>query len=156
MRGKIFLLCGLGLLALGSVLAGCKSADHAHEGRMASVEIVGYTATEIRAATAAVFAENGYEQPSALVFEKIGSRWDKWAYGTWSGNPVWIRIRVTLRPRGVDRHVLSCDAYLVRDRNAGFMEEEQRLVTKKRRECERLLTQIKARLEEAKAAPEPE
>lgn len=155
MRRSLPATVWLGFLALDAALMGCKSADQAHQGYLASVEIVGHEAAEIRQATTKVFAENGYERVAGLVFEKKGSTWNSLAYGGWSRQPVWVRVRVSLRPHRTGRQVLGCDAYLVRDRNGDFLEEERKPWVSRRGECERILNQIKARLELQQPVPKP-
>lgn len=147
----------VGFFALSLPLLGCKTADHAGEGYQASVVIAGHDAAAIREMTTKVFLENGYQQAAGLVFEKKGSRWNSLAYGGWGGQPVWVRVRVSLRPHGPGQHVLGGDAYFIRDRGAGFMEEEQKLSVSKRGECEKILNTIKARLAagESPASPVP-
>jgi len=142
-------------MALGAAFMGCKSADQARQGYLASVEIIGHEAAEIQEATTKVFAENGYERATGLVFEKKGSTWNSLAYGGWSRQPVWVRVRVSLRPHGASRQILGCNAFFVRDRGGDSLEEERKLWMSRRGECEKMLNQIKARVESQRPAPEP-
>jgi hypothetical protein len=128
------------------VLAGCRTADQAHSGDMASLVISHHTEAEIRQATVAVFLENGFEQGNDLVFEKKATGMETAAYGGWSTNPVWIRLRVSITCPEQGRYIIGCNASLVKDRNQGLMEDEQRYTFQKRDECKNLLDQVKARL----------
>jgi len=138
-------------LAWLAVLAGCATADQAHTGQLASVEVGNHSYAEVREATIAVFLANGYEQGVGLVFEKKGSLAASAIYGGWSANAVWTRIKVAITTDAAGQYVVGCDAYLVKDRNEWILEEEQKNFVSKRSECERLLKLIKTRLETAPA-----
>ena len=138
---------GWALLAGVAGLTGCKSTDSADSGNMASVNISGHTDAEIKQAAAKVFLWNGYQQVNPLTFEKQGTSWDKMAYGGWSSNPVWIRMRINVTPGEAGQTILACDAYAVVDRGEGSMEEEKKLFTSYRSECKKILDQTKVRLD---------
>ena len=140
-------LFGFALLAGIAGLTGCKSTDSADSGNMASVNISGHTDAEIKQAAAKVFLWEGYQQVNPLTFEKQGTSWDKMAYGGWSGNPVWIRMRINVAPAEAGQSILACDAYVVIDRGEGSMEEEKKLFTSYRSECKKILDQTKVRLD---------
>ena len=140
-------LFGFALLAGVAGLTGCKSTDSADSGNMASVNLYGHTDAEIKQAAAKVFLWNGYQQVNPLTFEKQGNSWDKMAYGGWSSNPVWIRMRINITPGEAGQTILACDAYAVVDRGEGSMEEEKKLFTSYRSECKKMLDQTKVRLD---------
>ena len=140
-------LFGWALLAGVAGLTGCKSTDSADSGDMASVKISGRTDPEIEQAAAKVFLSDGYQQMNPLTFEKQGTSWDKVAYGGWSSNPVWIRMRIKVTSTEAGQSILACDAYAVVDRGEGNMEEEKRLFASYRSECKKVLDQAKARLD---------
>ena len=137
------LLPGFLLVAL---LSGCKSTDTAKVGSLASIDITGHSLPEVRQAVVETFLLNGYSQKSGLTFDKQGTNWDTVAYGNWSGNAVWYRMKVSVVPRPGGTCVVACDAYLIRDHGEGFMEEEQRLVASKRGDAMKLLEEVKTRL----------
>jgi uncharacterized protein with beta-barrel porin domain len=147
MSQNIFRLFGWMFLAVVACLTGCQTADQADSGDMASVEISGHTEAEIQRATAKVFLSNGYQQADRLTFEKQGTGWDKAAYGGWSSNPVWIKMRANITSVDADKYILGCNAYLVTDRNEATMEEEKKLSVSHRSECKKILDQVKARLD---------
>ena len=128
-------------------LGGCSTTDQADSGEMASVTISGHTDAEIQRATAKVFLSNAYQQVDLRTFEKQGTGWDKMAYGGWSSNPVWIRMRINITSAGAGQSILAGDAYAVVDRNEATMEEEKKLSVSYRSECKKILDQAKARLE---------
>jgi hypothetical protein len=140
-------LFGWTLLAGVAGLTGCQSTDSADSGNMASVNISGHTDAEIKQAAAKVFLWDGYQQVNPLTFEKQGTSWDKMAYGGWSGNPVWIRMRINVTSGEAGQTILACDAYAVVDRGEGSMEEEKKLFTSYRSECKKILDQTKVRLD---------
>jgi len=140
-------LFGWALLAGGAGLTGCQSTDSADSGNMASMNISGHTDAEIKQVAAKVFLWNGYQLVDPLTFEKQGNRWDKMAYGGWSGNPVWIRMRINITSGEAGQTILACDAYAVIDRGTGSMEEEKKLFTSYRSECKKILDETKVRLD---------
>ena len=147
LKHNIRRLSGWILLAGFACLGGCSTTDQADSGEMASVAISGHTDVEIQRATAKVFLSNGYQQVNPQTFEKQGTGWDKVAYGGWSSNPVWIRMRINITSAGAGRSILASDAYAVVDRNDTSMEEEKKLSVSYRSECKKILDQAKARLE---------
>ena len=138
---------GWTLLVGVACFTGCRTADQADSGNMASVNISGHTDLEIQRAAAGAFRACGYQQVDRLTFEKQGTVWDKAAYGGWSSNPVWIRMRIHVTSATVGQSVLACDAYAVLDRNEATMEEERKLSVSYRSECIRILDQAKAGLD---------
>jgi hypothetical protein len=140
-------LFGWALLAAVAGLTGCQSTDSADSGNMASVNISGHTDAEIKQAAAKVFLWDGYQQVNPLTFEKQGTSWDKMAYGGWSSNPVWIRMRINVTAGEAGQSILACDAYAVVDRGEGSMEEEKKLFTSYRSECKKILDQTRVRLD---------
>ena len=144
---KFFQNVAGGLVALALlIVTGCRTTDAAHSGDMASVMITGHTEAEIRQAVAAVFLAHGFETDSDLVFDRKAAAMETAAYGGWSTNPVWLRMRVVLISPEEGRFILGCNAFLVKDRNRGLLEDEQSYTFQKRDECKDLLDQVKARL----------
>jgi hypothetical protein len=140
------------LFLLGFVwLTGCKSADQANTGHMASVEIYGHTSTEIQKATAAAFSNNGYYQIGELTFEKIGSSWETANYGGWSSDSVWIKVRAEIVTEDSATYTLSCDAYAIEAHGEGIMQIERKFKFAKRKECKKILDEVKRALETSSA-----
>jgi hypothetical protein len=139
----------LGWIALVGIacLTGCSTTDQADSGDMASVNISGHTDAEIQRAAAGAFLSNGYQQVDRLTFEKQGTSWDKAAYGGWSSNPVWIRMRIHITSAGAGQSILAGDAFAVVDRNDASMEEEKKLSVSYRSECKKILDQTMVRLD---------
>jgi hypothetical protein len=138
---------GWALLVGVACLTGCSTTDQADSGDMASTKISGHTDAEIQQAAAGAFLSNGYQKIDRLTFEKQGTGWDKMAYGGWSPNPVWIRMRINITSAGAGQSILACDAYAVVDRNEASMEEEKKLSVSYRSECKKILDQARARLD---------
>lgn len=152
MRQTLPTIGRLALLALACALAGCKTADTAHDGSLASIVINGHTAAEVRQTTIEVFGWNGYKQTSDLTFEKKGTKWDVVTYGGWDTESVSIKIRVQITSRGELWQVLGCDAYVVENRGEGIMQDERKLKFMRADECKKILDQIQQRL----SLPKPE
>ncbi len=144
---KLFRSLAWTLLAGLVCLAGCRTTDQADSGELASVTISGRTEAEIQQAAAGVFLADEYQQVNPLTFEKRGTGWDKLAYGGWSSNPVWIRMRLNITSAGDGRFILAGNAYAVVDRHEASMEEEKPLSVSYRSECKKILDQVKARLD---------
>ena len=135
------------LLVVVACLTGCRTTDPADSGEMASVAISARTEAEIQQAAAKVFLVNEYQQINPTTYEKQGTVWDKMAYGGWSSNPVWIRMKINITSSGEGQFTLACEVYAVVDRNEASMEEEKPLSVSYRSECKKILDQVKARLD---------
>ena len=93
------LLASLLLAMAGLAFLGCKSLNEPLSASFAAVQITNHTPVEIRAATVAVFQQDGFAPAKAelpeMVFERQGSKWDNIAYGNWvDANEVWSRAKV--------------------------------------------------------------
>lgn len=140
-------------LATLGLLAGCKSADLAKDGSLASIVISGYSEEEIKQTTIDVFKSNNFYQiQHDLNFEKKGTANDTFMFGGLDLEQVWIRVRVHVTPSGKDRYVLGCDAYAVQDHGDKFIETETRFKHSKGDECMAILNQVRQQL----AHPAPE
>lgn len=147
-------LRALALSALAGTLlglAGCASAARGGPTNFAGVIIENHTTDEIRQAAVDVFTSNYYvtklSGTDILVFEKMGSGMDNLAYGGWSPNEVSIRVKVYLTPASDIAYIVSCDAFMVRNAGDGVFEDEQRLLKIRRGPYQRLLEEVKSRLE---------
>lgn len=136
-----------------AVLTGCSTADQAHTGRMASVEISGHTQAEIEKATVKAFLANGYQKMAGLNFEKKGSGWETANYGGWSADPVWVRVRVELTSMETGHYTLGCDAFAVESHGEVGTEMEHKFMFAKRSECKKILDETRAALEAPPAPP---
>jgi len=145
------LLTGMWLAIAGMGLLGCKSLSEPDSASLASVQIQGHTAEQIRAATMVVFQQDGYTaaglQRSEMVFEKEGSRWDQIAYGSWVNDAsVWNRVRVSMVPLAADTIRLQCQAFKVRNKGDPLTEEEVRIGNSHRKHYQALLDKVVERL----------
>jgi len=135
------------MILLGFVcLTGCQTADQAHTGHMASVEISGHTPAEIKKATTTAFIENGFYKVDDLIFEKKGSTWESVNYGGWSSDLVWIKVRAELNTVESTKYTLSCDAFAVEAHGEGIMQIERKFKFAKRSELKKILDEVKAAL----------
>ncbi len=130
-----------------AVLTGCQTADQAHSGHMASVEIYGHTEAEIKMATAAAFMENGYYKIGDLIFEKKGSAWETANYGGWSSDSVWIKVRAEIITVDSSKYTLGCNVFAVEAHDEGVMQIERKFVFAKRSEIKKILDEVKTALE---------
>jgi hypothetical protein len=128
-------------------LTGCQTTDQAHSGQAASVVISGHTEAEIQKATVAAFRANGYVKTDTLTFEKKGSAWETVNYGGWSASRVWIKIRAVVVATDIRKYTLGCDAFAVAGHDDPGMETEQPFLFAKRKECKKILDEVKAALE---------
>jgi hypothetical protein len=145
---SIFHLIAASLLLLAATFfTGCRTADRAQTGQLASLEISGHSEIEILRTMKAVFLDDGYEHIKDLTFDKKGSAWDTAAYGGWT-SAVWIRMKASVDPAPISGdYIIGCDAYTVNAHNQGEMEDERKNSYSKRSECEKILAEIKTRLD---------
>lgn len=148
----------MGLVGLAGL--GCKSGTDPASVSFASVSIQHSTTDQVKQATLAVFAENGYEvalsKGEQIVFEKQGSAMNQVAYGGWiAGQDVWVRVPVTIVPLAPGSHRVECRAYMVRNKGDTFFEEEVKLSRVRKKPYQKMLKDVAARLESNLAAQPP-
>jgi hypothetical protein len=138
------------LIVCALVTWGCQSAPKTGSSWLASVILHGKTVSQIRITTIDVFQKEAYELRSAegneLVLEKRGSTMSSVLYGDWSGG-VWTRVKLRIRDYGPDARLLECNAYRVRGRGDAVFEEEQKLSSMKSGPYQKLLDEVKQRLD---------
>lgn len=115
---------------------------------MAWVEISGKTPEQVAEAAKKVFTGDGYEliehNSSELVFEKPGSRMQDFSYGgLLSQDGVWVKAVLKITPKGTDTCWVSCDAYMVKNRDDDFFRDETKVLKLFGREYQRLLNRVK-------------
>jgi hypothetical protein len=144
----------IAFIALSAVLgAGCRSSQPT-SASFASVVIPGKTPEEICRTTAAVFQEDGYQaavvSPGKMVFQKEGSRGQSLAYGgvvdTHEGAVTLVRVRAQLVDLGAKGYRLQAQAYMVRNANDSFMEDESALLNIRSGPYQKLLDKVADRL----------
>jgi hypothetical protein len=142
------------LMAFGILIgAGCGIGKPAGAS-FASVIIKGKTPEEICQTTAAVFQEDGFQvgvvMPSNMVFQKEGSRGQSLAYGgvvdTTYGSTTMVRVKASLVDLGASGQRLQCQAYMVRNANDSFFEDESRLLNIHGGKYQGLLNKVAKRL----------
>jgi hypothetical protein len=127
-------------------ITGCRSVGKPASASFASVEIKGKTVAQIHDATIEVFRKDGFavtaEQATKFVFDKEGSRMQKFARGDWyEGAPVYERVRVEIVNLGEGTYRLQCTASMVRDKGS-FFEDETKLLNIRGRPYQNLLEKI--------------
>ena len=133
--------------------AGCRTGEP-DSASFASVQIKGKTPEEICKAAGEVFQEDGYMvgslNPSAMVFQKEGSRGQSLAYGgvvdTYYGSSTKVRVRAQLVDMGLGTYRLQCKAYMVRNANDSFFEDESAILNIRARPYQNLLDKVAKRL----------
>jgi hypothetical protein len=130
--------------------SGCQTAARGGSSSFASVVIENHTMDEIRKAAIAVFTGHFYHTrvsgPDILVFEKAGSTMDNVLYGGWSPD-VTLRVKLYITSASSVSYQLSAQAFMVREAGDTRIEDEQRLTKLRRGPYQKLLEEIKARLE---------
>jgi hypothetical protein len=145
-----FILAGW-MVVWGSV--GCRSPDPKvpQSASLVSVALSDQTMGDIRETTVAVFKENlfgvAYSGVDNMVFEKRGSWMKDMAYGGWLDSEVWTRVKVEISQYATNRHLLACDAYIVRFKGDSFFEEEQKVYKISKGPYKKMLNTVKERLE---------
>jgi hypothetical protein len=120
----------------------------------ASVVITGKTQDEICKTTGAVFQEDGYQvgalTPANMVFQKEGTRGQSLAYGgvvdTYYGGSTAVRVRAQLVDLGASGYRLQCKAFMVRNANDSFFEDESALLNIRSGPYQSLLDKVAKRL----------
>ncbi len=143
-------LCTPALLILCSVLLGGCRTSAPTSASFASVGIDGRTPEEICRTPAAVFQADGYRvlslNPSSMVFQKEGTRGQSLAYGgvidTHYGATTAVRVKAALVDLGGAKHRLQCNAFMVRNANDSFFEDESALLTVRRAPYQSLLNKV--------------
>jgi hypothetical protein len=142
------------LLLLGAILStGCHMGQTS-SASFASVVIPGKTPNEICQTAAAVFQEDGYRvrslEPSGMVFEKEGTRGQSMAYGgvvdTAYGATTVVRVRAELVPLGGGSYRLQGKAYMVRNAQDSFFEDESALANIRSAPYQSLFNKVAKRL----------
>jgi hypothetical protein len=147
-------LCAIALALSGLVLTnGCRTSEPT-SASFASVKITGKTLDQICQATAAVFQEDGYKvgalSPSGMLFQKEGSRGQSLAYGgvvdTHYGAVTVVRVKAAIVDLGAGTYRLQCNAFMVRNANDSFFEDESPLLNVRSRPYQNLLDKVAMRL----------
>jgi hypothetical protein len=115
---------------------------------MAWVDVSGRTPEQVAAAAKKVFIEDGYEliehNGTQLVFEKPGSRMKDIAYGGLANEEgVWIKAVLNINPKDNNTCWVSCDAYIIKDRDDDFFRDDQKVLKLFGREYQLLLDRVK-------------
>lgn len=151
--GRGYICAFASVILCACLVTGCRLGKP--EGSsFASVEIAGKTDDEICKTTAAVFQEDGYQvsslTPANMVFQKQGSHGQSLAYGgvvdTYYGASTLVRVRAQLVELGAKGYRLQCQAYMVRNANDSFFEDESRLTNIRRMPYQNLLDKVADRL----------
>lgn len=147
------ILCALtAVLAAVFLVSGCATGPASAS--FASVVIPGKTPDQICQATAAVFQEDGYTvgslNPSEMVFQKEGSKSQAVAYGgvvdTYYGATTAVRVRASVVDVGGGSHRLQCQAYMIRNANDAFFQDETPLLNIRSGPYRALLNKVAKRL----------
>jgi hypothetical protein len=146
---KSWLVPAVLLIACASLISCAGSGIlHGKAKGMAWVDISGKTPEQIAAAAKKVFIGDGYElmeySGSELVFEKPGSRMQDLSYGgLLSQEGVWVKAVLKITPRDNGLCWVSCDAYMVKNRDDDFFRDETKVLKAFGREYQRLLNRVK-------------
>ncbi len=140
----------IGLVLLLLVSAGCNSLSGPGSASFASVTIQNHSSEEIAAATANVFAANGYaggaRGPEKMMFEREASRGTTLAregvVATQGGARTLIRVRLELVWLSENSYRLQCQAYTVTGAGDSFFEEEVRLANVRSGPYQSLLNKV--------------
>ena len=140
-------LPGLMTLLVGS--SGCSSTPKQAAGFLASVQLEGQTRVAIQQAVEKVFLENQYEvirMAPEMVFDKRAGTMKMLAYGNLGGGNVFNRVKVPIKNDGVGGHVIGANVYVVRDRGDPVFEDEQKLLRIGGGDYQKMLDEVKTRL----------
>jgi hypothetical protein len=133
------------------IAAGCTSPHSTSSPYLAAVLIKDRSLAEVKAATQAVFEDDGYHRVPGksgdFVFDKEGTGMNTLVYGDWSTKKVWVRVKVFLHELKPDQQVrLACDAFMVGEHGDVRFEEEHKLTSIHRGRYQDLLEKVTQRL----------
>jgi hypothetical protein len=146
----------LALIACGILLGvGCRTSEPS-SASFASVVINGRSPDQICKTAGAVFQENGYRigslNPSAMMFQREASRGQSLAYGgvadTYYGSTTVVRVKAALVDLGGGSHRLQCNAFMVRNANDSFFQDESPLLNIRSGPYQALLNEVAKRLKQ--------
>jgi hypothetical protein len=150
------------LLMVAAVLAaGCSSLNKPASASFASVIISNQSVEKIKAATVTVFTQNGYQlmslPDSELVFQREATRREQIDYagfvGAHQGEPVVIRVRLSIEPSGVGAYLLGCKAYAVCNPGQPVFETSTALFNFQSGSYQRLLDNVKGTVQQPAVTP---
>ena len=148
-------LPGLSALLCAALVSGGCSLGKPGSASFASVVVANRSIEQIQQATTTVFRGDGYtaftESGETLVFEKEGTRGDNLAYNglvnTHYGAQTIVRVRTDVVDLGGGTYRLQCQAFMVRNANDSFFEEESRLSNFRSGPYQKLLDEVAKRLQ---------
>jgi hypothetical protein len=149
------LLPGLLTLLCAVLVSGGCSLGKPASASFASVVIANRSVEQIQQTTTAVFQGDGYSafpgSGNTLVFDREGTRANNLAYnglvGTHYGAQTIVRVRTDIVDLGGGSFRLQCQAFMVRNANDSFFEEEQRLANFRSGPYQKLLDEVAKRLQ---------
>jgi hypothetical protein len=146
----LMLAAGVLSLWLGS---GCAS-NKPGSSSQAYIQIKNQTTADIVTTTVAVYTAAGYtvaaDQPGLLVFERVASRSDALKWGDWINDGMKMQIKVRFTTLSPGDMLLQADVYAVQDPNDAFFRNESKARMMDRRPYQKLLNEVRDRLEKAK------
>jgi hypothetical protein len=150
------------LFIFAAVLAaGCSSLNKPASASFASVIISSQSIEKIKAATVTVFTQNGYQLMSLptgeLAFQREATRREQIDYagfvGAHQGEPVVIRVRLSIEPSGVGAYLLGCKAYAVCNPGQPVFETSTALFNFQSGSYQRLLDNVKGTVQQPAVTP---
>jgi hypothetical protein len=152
MRINLRILSAIGLATI--LCAACRSGQP-ESASFANVIIKGKTPEEICQATGSVFQADGWRvgslDPNQMVFQREATRGEALAYGglvdTYYGSSTAVRCRAQLVDLGAGSYRLQCKAFMVRNANDSFFQDESALVNLRSRPYQKLLDKVAKQLE---------
>jgi hypothetical protein len=154
LQPRSFLLAALLSLLLPLAGTGCRSVSGPGSATFASVTIQNHTSEEIAAATARVFAADGYRGgmsgPGQMVFEKPASRGTSFAregiVNATSGAQTINRVRAEIVSLGDRTYQLQCRAFMITGGSDTFFQDEVPLTYARSGPYQSLLNEVAKQL----------
>lgn len=143
------------IILLGALLCAACGTGKPASASFASVVIKGKTPEEICQAAGTVFQADGYMvgslSPSGMLFQKEASRGASLAYGgvvdTHYGSTTAVRVRASLVDLGAGSYRLQCKAFMVRNANDSFFQDESPLANFRSGPYQKLLNKVAKQLQ---------
>lgn len=145
---------GLMGVILAMSVTGCRSLTEPGSARFASVEIKNQSPERIAAATAQVFAADGYRGgltgSGQMIFEKEASKATSYSReglaGAYYGARTINRVRAEIVPLAADTYRLQCESFMVTGGSDPFFQDEVPMTAIRRRPYQSLLNKVAKQL----------
>jgi hypothetical protein len=121
------------------------------------VTIKGHGVADVAPTVRDAFNDNGFvlarSETDRMIFERPATKGEQIKYGSFGSSGVVIRAKVDLQELSPETFFLRCDVFSVRDAGQSVLEDETRIMMVSAKSYQRILDEVKARLDAKGASP---